>query len=356
VNATELVATGWNLTGRLTSYGTRIRWSNGAIWDMVPALQMDSVNNFYGRPNRVEQQGATFFFINRLGQTSGGRFVGQNAIIGTDWGPMPGVLVDHHIDWANDTHWYQQDLSAPNPHLAGLWDVNGQNTRILQSNSELTFVNRFGQNSRGYFISPTEVIATDWGDARGILSGKTLTWPVNGIVWTALPTLGGAYVNATGEGVGVNHLERSLTFTDERGSVSHGILISATQFQETDGAQRNGTISGDTLKWGADGPEWSRLPELHGNWSVVGSDAPTFIEQSLQSLLFVNDIGQLYRGERLNRIQALLSPLGVANPPVANVAVIGDDHLDFGNELSWRKSQLNALDAVFSDANSWPFM
>lgn len=82
-NADEIVATDWGLTGRLTSYGTRIRWSDGTVWDLIPELDGASANAS-GNPNRVEQFGETLVFINRVGQTSTGLFIGQNLVMATD--------------------------------------------------------------------------------------------------------------------------------------------------------------------------------------------------------------------------------------------------------------------------------
>jgi hypothetical protein len=276
--------------------------------------------------------------------------------VATDWGNVVGTLDGTSIEWANGSVWTYQTLTGPFPDLGGLWDVGGQNTRILQTNDRLTFVNRSGGTSSGHFVSATEVMADDWGPAQGILAGDTLTWTVNGIVWARLPDVGGPYVDQSGAETGISRLERALTFTDETGQVSHGSLISPTRVLESDGAQRGGTIAGNVLTWDGAGPVWTRLPDLRGDWSVASNDAPTYVEQSGLSLLFIDDVGAVLRGGFVSSTQAQMSLVGAPNPPIVDVGITGNQVLDFGNGLLWNKSNPNALDSVFADHNLWPFV
>ena len=352
-SADDIVATDWGLTGKLTSYGTRIRWSDGTVWDLVP--EMDGANaNAFGNPTRLEQFGSSLVFVNRFGQTSAGLFIGQNLVMATDWGNIIGKLKDGQIYWTNGTIWTHQQLTGTNPDLGGLWDVDGSDVRIMQTNSVLTFVNKNGQSSTGHFLSATVVVADDWGGAQGVISGDTLTWTSSGTVWTRLPDLGGAWLNSTSTGTGINQLGRTLTLTDAQGVVSHATLTSPTQLKESDGGLRTATISGSTITFD-DGAVWSRLNALYGNWSI-GASGAALVQQSVGNVLFVTSTGTVLKGSFTGLSQLSLTELGASNPPAVVVAVTNKTLLTFDDQSQWQRIPVDSLDATFADLNLWPFL
>ena len=76
------------------------------------------------------------------------------------------------------------------PNLAGTWNINGSPTRIQQTGSSLVFTNQYNQTSAGYFINPSQVLATSWGNLVGTLSGNsgqyTIQWS-DGTAWLQGP-------------------------------------------------------------------------------------------------------------------------------------------------------------------------
>jgi len=225
-----------------------------------------------------------------------------------------------------------------------------KDTRVLQADQTLTFVNRLGGTSAGTFVSPTEVYATDW-NAHGTIVGNTIVWDQT--VWTQIPRLAGAYINQTSSETGINQLERSLTFTDRFGNVTHGTLVDLTSLVETDGTRRTAVIAGYVITW-SNGPVWTQLPALSGNWSVAGSLSPTYVEQAGLSLLFITGTDTVLTGQFVSPNAAQVQETG--NPDAINVGVVNDHTLDFPAGVEWTKSPPNALDVVFTDPNFWPFL
>jgi hypothetical protein len=217
------------------------------------------------------------------------------------------------------------------------------------------YFNKFstGGTSAAHFASPTQIVADDWGGVVGNIVGTTIVWPAN--TWSRLPDVGGTYFNQTNKEEGINQVERSLTFTSDSGVVTHGKFTSPTQILETDGQQRTGTFSGKVLTW-SNGTVWTQLPDLRANWSIASNDAPTYIEQSGVSVLFVGNDGVILKGVFASPTQLQLKQINISNPPTVNVDVTNSQLLDFGAGLTWKKSALTALDAVYADTNLWPFL
>lgn len=263
---------------------------------------------------------------------------------------MQGDLVNGSIEWANGTIWTQLPGGGADTALAGLWDVAGKDTRVLQAGQTLTFVNRLGGISGGHFVTGTTVVATDW-NVQGTISGDLLRWS-NGTVWTRLPELGGAWIDQAGKESGINQLERALTITDAQGRVTHGTLVSPNRVTET-GSSRSGSLVGDLVTW-SDGKVWSQIAELRGSWTATPGGAPTYVTQSGLSLLMISDTGVVGRGKFIAGKVASMVFDGA--PTVAvNVEVPGTSSLAFANGWLWQRPTTSALDDVFSDPNLWPF-
>ena len=359
VDATHLILNGWanpggRLTGVLTNNGLTIEWSNGRVWSLIPDFQGDWVNSAC-LPTRIEQQGATLLFVNKLGQTSQGTVLDATHVVqGANWGSIVGTIVGNTLQFTNGTVWSIPPLRVGYSDLGGLWQTSngGLDTRTLQADQTLTFVNRFGQTSAGQFVSPTEVFATDW-NSHGTIVGDTIVW--ESAVWTKIPYVSGAYINQNDCETGINQLERKLTFTDQFGNVTHGTLVSPTSISKTDGSHRTATIAGNVITW-SNGPVWTLLPSLSGNWTVAGSFAPTYTEQAGLSLLFITGSGKVLTGNFVSPIAAEVQQTGIPNPPTVNVGIPNDHTLDFPAGIEWTKFPPNLLDDVFADRNFWPFL
>ena len=359
VDATHLILNGWanpsgNLTGVLTNNGLSIEWSNGRVWSLIPDFQGDWVNSA-GLPTRIEQQGATLLFVNKSGQTSLGKMIDATHVVqGANWGSVVGTIVGKTLQFANGTGWSIPSLTPGYPDLGGLWQTNngGVDTRALQADLVLTFVNRFGETSAGEFVSPTEVFAIDW-NSHGTIVGDTIVWESS--VWTQIPYVSGAYINQNNKETGINQLERSLTFTDQFGNVTHGTLVDPTNITETDGSQRTAVIAGNLITW-SNGPVWTLLPSLSGNWTVAGPLTPTYVEQAGLSVLFITGSGTALTGNFVSPTAAQVQQTGIPNPPTVNVGIPNDQTLDFPAGVEWTKFPPTLLDDVFADRNFWPFL
>ncbi|MFN0053941.1 MAG: beta strand repeat-containing protein [Planctomycetales bacterium] len=356
INHLQVVATAWGVTGTLSRNGTEIRWSNNTFWSLIPDVD-GAWSNAAGNPLRIEQAGANLVLVNKVGQTATAVFITPNQIIATGWGNLVGTLEGQVIKWSNNTSWTYTPVTGPNPDLGGVWDVGGQDTRILQNANGLTFVNRSGGTSTGSFTSPTQVVATDWGPAQGTIGGNgtTLTWASNNIVWTKLPKVTGPAITAAGKETGIIQLERNLTLVDELGQTTQGRLTSPTTFVETTGALRSGTIAGKVFTWNNGGPVWALVSDLRGNWTRTSNSTPTYVVQSGIQLLMINETGAISVGQFSSPTQAQVVPVGVANPPTINVGVL-PAQLTFSDGPVWQKTNPSALDAIFADPSMWPFL
>lgn len=363
LTATTLRAEDWDLEGTLTEEGRRIEWDDGTVWDLIPDFAGDWMNAA-GRPNRIEQQGEQLLFINRFGETSLGEYVGVDQVdSGESWGHRIGTIVGQSIVWDNQTTWSIPAVIGHFPELGGLWEgaLGGSSVRVLQANQALTFVNRFGESTPGHFDGATHVVAEDWHQ-RGELVGHQIRWE-NQTIWTIYPDLGGPYLDETDVESGVNQLERSLTFTDRDGVVTHGTLLDPTHIQETDGAQRTALIDGNEIVW-SDEKTWTKLPLLWGNWQDTSFCGPTYIEQMGSFLLFLDPFGNPLVGSFVTPSAAEVQFEG--GGPTIHVTIADENTLIFevpqglveaeeGGDV-WKRFPPNLLDNVFANPNFWPYL
>ena len=188
-----VVATGWgNLTGFVSGNADQytITWANNTIWQEGPGQVPNLVGawNINGLPTQVQQSGPVLTFTNERGQSSAGYFKSPSLVVATGWGNLTGFVSgsagQYTITWANNTVW--QEGPAQVPILPRDWNYNGKPTQVQQRGPVLTFTNERGQKSVGYFISPSLVVASGWGNLIGFISGSagqyTITW-ANNAIW-----------------------------------------------------------------------------------------------------------------------------------------------------------------------------
>ncbi|MFN0054268.1 MAG: choice-of-anchor Q domain-containing protein [Planctomycetales bacterium] len=356
LNANTVEAPGWKVTGQLTNSGQRIEWANNTVWDLVPDFG-DEMANSAGAPVQIVQSGSSLTFVNRLGKTSAGHFIDAGHVVATDWGNIVGTLHNQWIEWANGSVWRTQSLSGVDPYLGGLWDVQGQDSRILQAGGSLTFVDgsgKFSAPSAGRFVSTTDLVIDDWG-MRATLAGGQLTFS-NGDVWTRLPDVAGPYLDQSGKLTRIAQLERSVQFTDNAGIVTHGLIVGASEFNETEGPMRHGAITGTEFQWST-GDLWKKLPDLRGAWLLNAPSQPAYFDQSGKSVRFVNETGKLFRGtfQSTTRIATDVNP-AEPNAPVITVD-IDNGNLRFSNSArNWQRPPDSVLDSLFADPSQWPFV
>ena len=131
-------------------------------------------------------------FTNEFGDTASGRIISSTQVIADGWGGLVGTVSadGNTINWANNTTWVRAQVSPPSftpPTLAMNWSINGNQSTQITTNSpfSLTFRNEFGDTSAGTFTSPTQVVATGWGNLVGNLNanGTEIQW-ANNTRWT----------------------------------------------------------------------------------------------------------------------------------------------------------------------------
>ena len=158
-----------------------------------------------------------------------------------------------------------QYMPTSQPNLSGTWYINGRATSVQQSGSQLTFTNENGSVSGGYFISPSQVVATGWGNLVGYVVGTPGAYAIywaNSTTWYmpgALPNLSGTW-NISGRPTQIQQNSTGgLTFTNENGSVSGGYFVDLWHVVASGWGNLVGTIVGTpgayTIYW-ANGTVW----------------------------------------------------------------------------------------------------
>ncbi len=152
-----------------------------------------------GQQTSITQNGSQLTFRNEFGQSAQGRVLNGTQIIADTWGGLVGNLSSANtINWANNTTWTRAGVVAPPappappgpapvfPTLATNWVINvNQATTITVTPDGLLFTNEFGASAAGRFLSPTQVVATGWGNLVGTLSSNNhlIQWS-NNTRWT----------------------------------------------------------------------------------------------------------------------------------------------------------------------------
>lgn len=356
LNATTIVAPGWNVTGTLANEGQRIFWSNGFVWNLLEDLT-EPMANSGGNPVQVEQSGSELIFINRVGGTSAGHFVFFDQVVASDWGNMIGTLRGNSIFWSNGTVWTTAPKSS-DPQIGGLYDDGGANSRVLQAGSQITLVDGAGHFfglSRAHFTSATTLVADDWG-VTATLAGNVLTFS-NGDVWTLLPDLDGPHIDQTGNLTRVRQLERSLTFTDANGNVSTGFVIGATQFA---GPFGGGTIADDLMTFANMRDVWLKLPDLRGNWESLNSTPtlrPLYMDQLGLSVLFVIVNGRAMTGTfTFTPATGLRIAATISGAATIGTFLIPGRQISFDNGFALQRPPASYFDQFFADPTELPFV
>lgn len=179
-NATQVVATDWGgLIGNIVRNDVNwvIEWENDSTWT-ASAPDISGEYTFNGTPHVEQTASSLRFFNERAGRSSvsRGAFLSATQVIALDWGGLVGNIVGNRIEWANGSVW-----TAGVPDISGDYTYNGP-TRVEQSIHTLRFINERGEESAGHFLSPTQVVATDWRNLTGEILGGSIEW-ANGTMW-----------------------------------------------------------------------------------------------------------------------------------------------------------------------------
>jgi hypothetical protein len=167
-----------------------------AIW-VVPSttglcgnLAGEWKGNFRGGgATLIEQNGATLFLTNEMGQRVAGTCNG-GVIHAPEWNNLFGDIRDNGstIAWRNGTTWTRIAKNGLPPQVTflGTWRRGAGSPRIEGTEPEFTCFNEHGASSRCVVLERNRIKAIDWeGGLIGWLSddGKRIDW-ANGTFWT----------------------------------------------------------------------------------------------------------------------------------------------------------------------------
>jgi parallel beta-helix repeat protein len=230
------------------------------------------------------------------------------------------------------------------PNIAGTWFINGtQTTQIQQNGSTLTFINENGQSSPGLFQSPTQVVATGWGNLTGTLvsidDGTRINWS-NGTAWSQPELAGQGFIGTRTVQIAQNG--NNLTFTNENGGTSAGYIADATHVVATSWGNLVGTLTatfeGYRINW-ANGTAWDML-RLAGTWFINGSQTAQVVQPSSgTALTFINENGASSPGFIQDTTHVVAT--GWGNLVGTLVAITGGQiEINWSNGTAWVKPQL----------------
>ena len=134
-----------------------------------------------------------------------------------------------------------------------------------------------------------------------------------------------------------------LTFTNEHGSTSSGLITASNQVQATQWGNLNGTLTdnNDELSW-ANGTVWTRAPaapaNISGTWIINGKQ--TSIQQSGANLTFTNENGATVSGMFIGSSQIKTTGWGNLQATLIN----GNTQIDWANGTAWTRTPVVAPD------------
>ncbi|HEY3964028.1 MAG TPA: hypothetical protein VGM05_05680, partial [Planctomycetaceae bacterium] len=158
----------------------------------------------------------------------------------------------------------------------------------------------FDSGSLNFNVSPD--------DLKGIPAGATdilVATTLNGVTSVqsaplpslVIPNIAGAWM-INGKATSIAQTGSSLTFTNEDGSTSTGMVVSSNEVEATQWGNLTATLSsdGNTLTW-SNGTVWTKgaaQVNIAGTWMIDGKQ--TSIQQTGTSLVFTNENGQTSQG------------------------------------------------------------
>lgn len=289
----QLVVPSFNGPGTVTATGTvdtstadqgRIEWRDGsgtllAVWLRNSlAGEYSVVTPGSVRPTlaSITQNGPRLTLVNGSGSTS----VTITSATTLD----VGVYGNGKITFSNGQVWTKLDV--PQDYVSSTGGI----PHLRQNGANLTFFDKFGGTSPGFWISPTEIVASadklsDWNEPLTVGAGK-LTWE-DGTVWGENLVLNGIgngnvtvtasqaqvsvidYFNQAGKLVHLVQIGTSdVVFIDSQGAVSLGSWVNP--MQATSPAYPNiiATFVLGHVMW-SDGTDWTHTNTLSPVVTVV---------------------------------------------------------------------------------------
>lgn len=228
----------------------RVVWSDGEIWLRLQ-LGGQYFNPANGKLTSLQQTGLNLTFINANGGSTAGTIVSPTQVSLPGWG-QTATFVDGKLLFANGTQWTKLDLSPSwfSSNAAASVGV------IQNGTTSLTFVNRLGATSAGYWLNPTTVFASDWNSTGTVVDGR-ISWNGGQTLWYKRTTVWGA---SSGQGqVSLTMAAASNQFfvTNRTGGSSRAVVTSPTTITLLDWGV-TGTRSGGRILW-SNGTVWDNF-------------------------------------------------------------------------------------------------
>ena len=347
-------------------YG-RIVWADGTVWLRVSLGGQYSVTGpGISAPTlaSITQSGSSLTLVNG-GTTNSATITSTSQLTVSLGGGNTAVATygNGQISFSNNGQvWAKLDLPPD------YTNQSGAAVHIIQNGTALTFVDKFGNPSPGFFISPKQVVATAWGNEIGTVGNGKIVWP-GGIVWNENLVLNGTksgtgtttitatpspvtvadYINpATNKPV---HLVQTGTtnviFIDALGNMSLGTFISSTQATTPHFPGQIATIFPDKIVWSG-GTIWNQTGSTTAitvtNF-VNPNGIPVFLIQNGTSQVgFVDALGRTALGS--------ISGNMVQNPLFAGViGTLTASSIKWSNNIIWTQVAVVPELITFTDTD-----
>lgn len=224
----------------------RIVWSDGAIW-----LRVSLGGQYFNPANNlltsITQSGSTITMTTAFSGSSSGSLTSSTTFSIPGFG-LVGTIQNGGIQFSNGAFWKKLNLSPT------FTAVTGDIVTVQQNGTtNLVFTNRFGGTSNGYWISPTQVVATEFG-ITGTVANGAINWS-NGAVWTKYLTVVGKPL-ADGA-VSIQAANGQFTATNKFGGTSRMQMTAPNTFSLVDFGL-TATLSNGTLTF-SNGAQWSNF-------------------------------------------------------------------------------------------------
>ncbi len=264
----------------------RITWSDGFVWLRVSlGGQWAVTSGGTTTLASITQNSNQVTLVN--GATTTNATIGYNTSLGQAQLQLSNNTI---VALANDSFtlngqvWKKLDLPTNYTTSFG----GGAVSVVQNGTTSLTFVNGQGQKSPGFWLSPTQVVATAFGNEVGTLANGAITWST-GEIWTENVVLNGTKNGASG---------------------STSVTVA---------------------------PSIAVLPDQYTIISYVNSANASLkqylIQNGTNTALFINDAGQMAIGTFINSTQYNIAAWGVT-------ATIAAGEITFTSGLSWTQTVL----------------
>jgi len=265
--------------------------------------------------------------VNENGLGSAGRFIARDRVQADTYGTTATVDMSAadqgRLTFSNGVIWLRISLGGQWSVLSSPTVTNvGKLVSIAQSGSTLSLVNAAGVTSSGALLSPTTLSATGMGGTATF--GDGVINFANGEKWTKL--------------------DLSLNYTT---SITVGSFLSPTRLQDV-GLGRTGTISNGQILW-SDGVVWTKALVLQG--TRAGTTPSQSVSITATSTVIQANTGTESFGLQLLSLNTIRAKSG------SLMGMVGrrqGGKIVWSNGVTWENFDFNALNALFSDIQTYP--